>query len=81
MESRRLALGSLVRTGTKAETESVGEYMSWPLVSLERLAVLDPEGKLGYRWGRERRWGAGHSGKKSVRESELKAAAGPMFLI
>jgi len=72
---------SLVRTGTKAEAERVGKYMIRPLFSLERLAFLEPEGKVGYRWGREGRWGAGHSGIKSVRESELKAAAGPLFLI
>lgn len=44
---------SLVRTGTKAEAERVGKYMIRPLVSLERLTILEPEGKVGYRWGRE----------------------------
>jgi hypothetical protein len=44
---------SLVRTKTKIEAERVGKYMIRPLVSLERLTFLEPEGKVGYRWGRE----------------------------
>jgi hypothetical protein len=44
---------SLVWTGTKAEAERVGKYMIRPVVSLERLAVMDPEGKVGYCWGRD----------------------------
>ena len=52
MASRRLALGSLVRTKTKPEAERVGKYMIRPLLSLDRLSFLEPEGKIGYRWGR-----------------------------
>jgi hypothetical protein len=43
-----------VRAKTKAEAERVGQYMIRPLLSLERLSFLDPEGKVGYRWGQER---------------------------
>jgi hypothetical protein len=51
--SRRLALGSLVRTKTKIEAERVGKYMLRPVLALERLTFLEPEGKVGYRWGRD----------------------------
>jgi len=51
--SRRLALGSLVRAKTKPEAERVGKYMLWPVLALERLTFLEPEGKVGYRWGRD----------------------------
>jgi hypothetical protein len=53
VESRRLALGSLVRTKTKPEAERVGKYMIRPLLALERLTFLEPEGKVGYRRGRD----------------------------
>jgi hypothetical protein len=33
--------------------ERVGKYMIRPLLSLDRLSFLEPEGKIGYRWG----WG------------------------
>ena len=52
MESRRLALGSLVRAKTKPEAERVGKYMLRPVLALVRLTFLEPEGKVGYRWGR-----------------------------
>ena len=42
---------SLVRTETKAEAERVGKYMSRPVVSLERLEFIEPEGRVGYRIG------------------------------
>jgi hypothetical protein len=51
--SRRLALGSLVRAKTKPEAERVGKYMLRPVLALERLTFLEPEGKVGYRWGRD----------------------------
>jgi len=51
--SRRLALGSLVRAKTKIEAERVGKYMLRPVLALERLTFLEPEGKVGYRWGRD----------------------------
>jgi len=44
---------SLVRTETKAETERVGKYMIRPVVSLERLGFIEPEGRVGYRIGRK----------------------------
>jgi hypothetical protein len=44
---------SLVRTKTKPETERVGKYMIRPVLALERLSFLEPEGKVGYRWGRD----------------------------
>jgi hypothetical protein len=44
---------SLVRTQTKIEAERVGKYMIRPLLSLERLSFLEPEGKVGYRHGRD----------------------------
>jgi hypothetical protein len=30
----------------------VGKYMLRPVLALERLTFLEPEGKVGYRWGR-----------------------------
>ena len=33
--------------------ERVGKYMIRPVISLERLSFLEPEGKVGYRWGQE----------------------------
>jgi ribosomal protein S27E len=42
---------SLVRATTKPETERVGKYMIRPLLSLERLSFVEPEGKVGYRYG------------------------------
>jgi len=49
--SRRLALGSLVRAKTKIEAERVGKYMLRPILALDRLTFLEPEGKVGYRYG------------------------------
>jgi hypothetical protein len=42
---------SLVRAKTKPEAERVGKYMIRPLLALERLSFLEPEGKVGYRHG------------------------------
>jgi len=36
---------SLVRATTKPEAERVGKYMIRPLLSLERLSFVEPEGK------------------------------------
>jgi len=44
---------SLVRAKTKPEAERVGKYMIRPVLALERLTFLEPEGKVGYRWGRD----------------------------
>jgi len=33
------------------EAERVGKYMIRPLLALERLTFLEPEGKAGYRHG------------------------------
>jgi hypothetical protein len=44
---------SLVRAKTKPEAERVGKYMLRPVLALERLTFLEPEGKVGYRWGRD----------------------------
>ena len=44
---------SLVRTETKSEAERVGKDMIRPVVSLERLEFIEPEGRVGYRIGRE----------------------------
>ncbi len=33
------------------ESERVGKYMIRPLLSLERLSFVEPEGKVGYRYG------------------------------
>jgi len=44
---------SLVRTKTKPEAERVGKDIIRPLLALERLTFLEPEGKVGYRWGRD----------------------------
>jgi len=44
---------SLVRIETKAKAERVGKYMIRPVVSLEQLAFLEPEGRVGYRFGRK----------------------------
>jgi hypothetical protein len=49
--SRRLVLGSLVRAKTKIEAERVGKYMLRPILALDRLTFLEPEGKVGYRYG------------------------------
>ena len=43
----------LVRTKTKPEAERVGKYMIRPVLALERLTFLEPDGKVGYRWGRD----------------------------
>jgi len=43
----------LVRTKTKPEAERVGKYMIRPVLALERLTFLKPDGKVGYRWGRD----------------------------
>jgi len=40
-----------VRAKTKTEAERVGKYMIRPLLALERLSFLEPEGKVGYRYG------------------------------
>jgi hypothetical protein len=42
---------SLVRAKTKIETARVGKYMIRSLLALERLTFLEPEGKVGYRYG------------------------------
>jgi hypothetical protein len=42
---------SLVRAKTKSEAERVGKYMIRPILALERLFFLEPEGKVGYRHG------------------------------
>jgi hypothetical protein len=47
-----------VRAKTKSEAERVGKYMIRPVLSLERLSFLEPEGKVGYRHGQ----GAGDQG-------------------
>jgi len=44
---------SLVRTKTKPEAERVGKYMIRPVLALERLTFVEPEGKVAYRWGRD----------------------------
>jgi len=44
---------SRVRTKTKPEAERVGKYMIRPVLSLERLSFLEPEGKVGYRYGQD----------------------------
>jgi hypothetical protein len=36
---------------SKPEAERVGKYMIRPLLSPERLSFLEPEGKVGYRYG------------------------------
>jgi len=45
---------SRVRAKTKPEAERVGKYMIRPLLSLERLSFLEPEGKVGYRYDQDR---------------------------
>ena len=45
---------SRVRAKTKTEAERVGKYMIRPLLSLERLPFLEPEGKVSYRYGQDR---------------------------
>jgi len=45
---------SRVRAKTKTEAERVGKYMIRPLLSLERLSFLEPEGKVGYPYDQER---------------------------
>jgi len=45
---------SLVRAKTKLEAERVGKYMIRPVLSLERLLLMEPEGKVGYRHGQQR---------------------------
>jgi hypothetical protein len=46
-----------VRAKTKPEAKRVGKYMIRPLLALERLSFLEPEGKVGYHWGRDSRAG------------------------
>lgn len=42
---------SRVRAKTKPEAERVGIYMIRPVLALDRLSFLEPEGKVGYRHG------------------------------
>jgi hypothetical protein len=44
---------SRVRAKTKPEAERVGKYMIRPLLALERLTFLEPEGKVGYRYDQD----------------------------
>jgi hypothetical protein len=44
---------SKVKASTKEEAERVGKYMIRPLLSLERLAFDEKEGKVSYRYGKE----------------------------
>ena len=46
---------SRVRAKTKPEAERVGKYMIRPVLALERLMFLEPEGKIGYRYGQDAR--------------------------
>ena len=46
---------SRVRAKTKPEAEQVGKYMIRPVLALERLLFLEPEGKIGYRCGQDAR--------------------------
>jgi hypothetical protein len=43
-----------VRAKTKPEAERIGKYMTRPVLSLERLSLLEPEAKVGYRFGSDR---------------------------
>jgi len=38
---------SRVRAKTKTEVEQVGKYMIRPILAMERLTFLEPEGKIG----------------------------------
>jgi hypothetical protein len=44
---------SRVRAKTKPEAERVGKHMIRAVLSLERLAFLEPEGKVSYRYGQD----------------------------
>jgi len=44
---------SRVRAKTKPEAERVSKYMIRPVLALERLLFLEPEGKIGYRYGQD----------------------------
>ena len=44
---------SRVRAKTKPEAERVGKYMIRAVLSLERLAFLELEGRVGYRYGHD----------------------------
>jgi len=44
---------SRVRAKTKTEAERVGKYMIRPVLSLERLAFPEPDGKVGYRYSQD----------------------------
>jgi len=44
---------SRVRAKTKPEAERVGKYMIRPVLSLERLAFLEREAKISYRYGQD----------------------------
>ncbi|MGZ5469215.1 MAG: transposase, partial [Candidatus Aminicenantales bacterium] len=45
---------SRVRARTKAEAERVGQYMTRPVLSLERLSLHESEAKVSYRYGQVR---------------------------
>jgi hypothetical protein len=47
------SLDSRVRAKTKPEAERVGKYMIRLVLALERLSFLEPEGKVGYRYGQD----------------------------
>jgi hypothetical protein len=44
---------SRVRAKTKSEAERVGKYMIRAVLSLEKLTFLEPDGKIGYRYGQD----------------------------
>jgi len=44
---------SRVRAKTKPEAERVGKYMIRPLLSLERLSFVEPDGKVSYGYGQD----------------------------
>jgi len=48
----RFSAHSRIRAKTEPEAERIGKYINRPVLDLERLSLLEPEGKVGYRYGK-----------------------------
>jgi hypothetical protein len=66
---------SLVRAKTKPEAERIGKYMIRPVLSLERLSLLEPEAKVGYRFGPDR------AEQEAMDYLELRAGHGSLLRV
>ncbi len=52
-QTKPALIASRLRTAKPGAPAAVGKYLLRPVLALERLTFLEPEGKVGYRWGRD----------------------------